>query len=36
MYYSHRQSLQRDLKGLLAARLIVATGATNLLEYRLL
>jgi len=33
---SHRRSLQRDLKGLLDACLVVATGATNLLEYRLL
>jgi hypothetical protein len=28
MYYSHRRSLQRDLKVLVDARLIVATGAT--------
>jgi Fic family protein len=33
---SHRRSLQRDLKGLLDARLVVASGATNLLEYKLL
>ena len=33
---SHRRSLQRDLKGLLDARLVAASGATNLLEYRLL
>jgi hypothetical protein len=33
---SHRRSLQRDLKGLLDTRLVAASGATNLLEYRLL
>jgi Fic family protein len=32
----HRRSLQRDLKGLIDVRLVAATGATNLLEYKLL
>jgi Fic family protein len=33
---AHRRSLQRDLQGLVKARLVAASGATNLLEYRLL
>ena len=32
---THRRSLQRDLKGLQEAGLVTASGATNLLEYRL-
>jgi len=33
---AHRRSLQRDLGGLVKAGLVEATGATNLLEYKLL
>ena len=33
---AHRRSLQRDLQELVKAGLITASGATNLLEYRLL
>ena len=33
---ANRRSLQRDLQGLVKARLVAASGATNLLEYRLL
>lgn len=33
---AHRRSLQRDLQSLVKARLVAASGATNLLEYRLL
>ena len=33
---AHRRSLQRDLQGLVKAGLVTASGATNLLEYRLL
>ena len=33
---AHRRSLQRDLQSLVKASLVAATGATNLLEYRLL
>ena len=33
---AHRRSLQRDLQGLVKVGLVAASGATNLLEYRLL
>ena len=33
---AHRRSLQRDLQGLVKTGLVGASGATNLLEYRLL
>jgi Fic family protein len=33
---AHRRSLQRDLQGLVKAGFVAASGATNLLEYRLL
>ncbi len=33
---AHRRSLQRDLQGLVKVRLVTASGATNLFEYRLL